>query len=70
MKIKVIQSYKAQSKDGAWIDYHVGQEIEIEPKDFSPNLHGKIDMKLRRSKPYIEQGPGEPESEGPGSKEK
>lgn len=46
MKVVVIQAHKIPvEKDGElrWIDHPVGEEIEIEEKDFAPNLHKKVD---------------------------
>lgn len=70
MKVKIIQSHKKQSDSGIWTEYRVGQEIEIDMADYAPNLHEKVEVKVRRSKPYIHEGPGEPESDGPKDKEK
>ena len=60
MKVKIIQAHKTYD-NGIWTEYHVGQEIEIDMALYSPNLHEKLDVKVRRSKPYIDDDPGRPE---------
>ena len=49
IKVKVIQAHKIPLA-GSYEEYRVGDEIYIERKDFSPNLHRRIKEKATSEK--------------------
>lgn len=53
MKVEVIQAHgiPVETAEGLkWLKRAVGQQIEIEERDFAPNLHKRIEKKAEIGK--------------------